>query len=324
MATYILVNTVWVGNTQYKSGKTVDSAVHNTTQIAGAGGVLVPTATYSTVVTAAAAVVEMWKVGKSQPECDAAMLSAYQAAVDAYGQGHDAVANTTATNQNSAAVDVGNSGAVATGSGNAVVTTSNTDIPRLFCAAKSLAAASVTVHAQDAGGGALNLTTAFTNPLPRRTLNIARSAAGPANVDYTCYYTMPDGTTGNTTITVASGGNTSTTIAGAWTRVTTTVDPVSTSNFTTGTGFCVGEIIKAASTPVLSCNGVVENATVHQASGTIVPTTAPDGTKGFAVAYLSTHLHAAADAGHTHAQTVHAHAQTVHSHTQNAHTHSLT
>jgi hypothetical protein len=174
---------------------------------------------------------------------------------------------------------------------------------RLFCAAKSLPAKGVSMHAQDAGGAVLALLN-FTNQLPRRTMNIARSDAGPASVDYTCTYKDPAGTLVQVTLAVPKNGNATTPVAGEWTNVVTLVDPVSTSDFVTGDGFSVGEAIQAASTPVLSCNGVVENAvSVELPSGTIVPTTAPDGAKGFAVAYAVTNAHPVTDAGHVHALT---------------------
>ena len=188
------------------------------------------------------------------------------------------------------------------------------------------------MHATDAGGGgALNLTSGFTNPLPRRTLNIARSNAGSASIDYTCYYNDPLGVSHTTVVTVAKNSNTSSTIAGEWTRVTTASDPGSTSVFTTGTGFCVGEVILAASTPVLSMNGVVETPTsTDLPSGTIVPNTAPDGAKGFTVAFLAGHVHSLVDSGHTHTLTDSGHTHTltdpghVHTLTDPGHTHTLT
>ena len=155
---------------------------------------------------------------------------------------------------------------------------------------KSLVAAGTTVHATDAGGAPLALVAGFTNPMPRRTLNIARSDAGPANVTYTVTIETPDGGSVDLPLIVAKNANASTTIAGKVTGISTTVDPVSTSAFTTGTGFNLGALFTG--TPLLGVNGVAEAlASSDSSSGTIVPTTAPDGAKEFVVQFTEPHGH---------------------------------
>lgn len=245
MSTYYLVNSVRVGTRVYWPGSYLNSAVDDTAGVIAAGGRLIDS---SNAVVAAAATIaqEIQKKGGSIAEAESAMLSAASAAFDTVD-----------------AVGVMN-----------LVSFAGAAIP----------AAGTTMHAQDAGGGALALVSGFTNPLPRRNLGITRSNAGPSSVDYTVTYTLPDGTTATETIAAAKNATTYGTIAAVVTGVSTTVDPVSTTDFVTGTGFSIGQAFAASPAPVLSVSGVVEAAaSSHAASGTIVPTTAPNGTRAFSV-----------------------------------------
>lgn len=285
MSKFYLLNTVKLANNIFRSGSLIDDAQHPKTAIESAGGSLV--ADSNALVAAAAVKVQaMWKEGKGQAECDAVMMLASDTS-------HDTASNTTATNQTATTGATVNTGSVA----------------QCGTWGKALPAAGTAVHAQAAGGAALALVAGFTNPLPRRTLNIARSDAGPASVNYTCTVTTPDGGSADIVLAVPRNGNASTNIAGVWSSISTTVDPVSTSDFTTGTGFCVGSLMTGA--PLLSVNGVVEAAVSSDtASGTVVPTTAPDGAKEFTVLYNAPHGHGVTDAGHTHVQNAHTHALT--------------
>lgn len=178
----------------------------------------------------------------------------------------------------------------------------------------------VAMHLQDPGGAALNLVAGFTLPLPRRNLEIIRSNAGPASVDYVVTGKAPDGTVISETISAAINATTAGLLAfDVIDSIVTSVDPVSTTDFKTGVGFGIGEAFTAASA-VLSVDGVVESIVSQDiASGTIVPTTPPDGTKTFCVQYLTvSHNHAITDAGHTHSV-----ADSGHTHSQNSHTHTL-
>lgn len=215
--------------------------------------------------------------------------SAITLANEAYGDHNAHVVNLTA--------HAGTEAAATTG-----VTVDNSNTRRLASFSVSLAAPGVTMHAQDAGGGALDLTTGWTNPLPRRGLTITRGAGGPGSVDYTVHMTTPDGGAVTQVVAVAPSASGSTTYAGVVTRVTTSVDPVSTSDFVTAAPFCVGAIFTG--TPVISCNGVVEALVASEAgAGSVTATTATNGVKEFCVAFNEPHSHAVTDAGHNHAST---------------------
>ncbi len=95
MALWYLINTVRVGMTKHKSGSTVDDAATDAALIVAAGGKLISTSVTALAAPAAIAT-NMWRNGKSQEECDAVMLAAYQVA-------KDTVDNTTAVNQNEGA-----------------------------------------------------------------------------------------------------------------------------------------------------------------------------------------------------------------------------
>lgn len=275
MSKFYLINTIKLGGVVYKSGSLIDDALHPKAAIESAGGTLIASSN-STVAAAAATVQGMWKDGSSANECDPIMANAYAKALDL---GHDAIGNAT------------------TG-----VTVNDCAVRNLWSCSVALQAKGVTVHAQDPGGAALALVAGFTNPLPRRTLNIARSDAGPDNVDYTCTVKTPDGGSADIVLTVPRNGDATTSIAGEWTAISTAVDPVSTSDFVTGDGFCLG-IIPGA-TKILSVNGVVEAiVSSDDGSGTIVPTTAPNGAKEFCVQYSSPHDHTITDPQHTHTLT---------------------
>ncbi len=255
MATYYLVNSVRVGTRTHWPGSYLDSALDDTAGIAAAGGRLIDSSN-AAIASAAAIAQAIHKSGGSITDAESVMVNAAAAALDTVGA--TAVMNLIA-------------------------------LP-----GAAVPAAGTTVHAQDAGGGALALVSGFTNPLPRRTLGITRSNAGPTSVDYTVTITLPDGTSTTDVISAAKNATTYGAIAGVITGVSTTVDPVSTTDFVTGTGFSIGEAFSASPAPVLSVSGVVEAAaSSHAASGTIVPTTLPNGTRAFTVlAKTLSHSHA--------------------------------
>lgn len=97
MATYILINTVRLAKGTYKSGSTINSLIHPVSTIQAGGGLLVPTATYPALATAAAEVLALWNSGKDQATCDSAMSCAYQAVVDSAEQATNVVDSSTVT-----------------------------------------------------------------------------------------------------------------------------------------------------------------------------------------------------------------------------------
>lgn len=308
MATYYLINKTKVGTRVYYPGDLLDDSVDDTAGVAAAGGRLY--ASGNATVAAAAAQANGLRL-RGQHEQAAGIMLAAASKADVLGVDTATAASTTATNASGTA-SVTNANATATNQASGVE-------HMVLIPPTALPAAGVTVHAQDAGGGALNLTTGFTVPLPARTLVITRSAAGPASVDYEVTWNLPGGGTYAETVAVASGASGESAIAGLGiASITTSVDPVSTTDFDTGDGFSLGMVFSG--TPVLSVDGVRESpAGYDDASGTIVPTTAPDGAKAFTVlvtAQLHTHTqdahtHTATDAGHTHTQAAHTHAITL-------------
>jgi hypothetical protein len=66
MTTYYLLTTVSTGKTQYKSGSTINSLLHNVAEIQSAGGVLVATASFPGLATQAANVLTMQRA-RAQP-----------------------------------------------------------------------------------------------------------------------------------------------------------------------------------------------------------------------------------------------------------------
>lgn len=190
-----------------------------------------------------------------------------------------AVANATATNQATAIRDQQSLGA--------------------------LAAAGADYHAAYAGGaGAIDDAVGpFARLVPPRTVQVKQSAgcaAGNATIDGT----DPDGATLQEVLACAGGGETKqgarafTTIS----RLRYSADPGGGESvtFEAGVGFGLGVVCSAID--AVGVDGVLEAPTSsHAATGTVVPATAPDGAKVFAVDY-----------------------RVQHNHTQDAHNHSLT
>ena len=106
------------------------------------------------------------------------------------------------------------------------------------------------------------------------------------------------------------------------TSVVSDVDPQDTTDMQTGNGFAVGQPMSVLD--VLSVDGVVEAAnSSHLPTGTIVPTTAPNAARDFAVRYQAAHTHVQDAHGHGVTDPTHNHTQNAHNHTQNAHAHTL-
>jgi hypothetical protein len=144
-----------------------------------------------------------------------------------------------------------------------------------------------TMHAQDPGGSALNLTTGWSNLLPYRGLKITRSDAGPATVTYGINMEFTDGEQGGFNLIVPRNGSAETHLAGKVVSVSTQVDPVSTSDFVAGKAFSVG--FKCVNIYAVSCDGIIGGLDTWNTGreATIVPDTAPNGVHCYAVEALA-------------------------------------
>jgi len=153
-----------------------------------------------------------------------------------------------------------------------------------------LPAKGVSVHAQVAAGAALNVTTAFTVPYPRRALEIVLGVGGVNPVVFTVKGTKVDGSAatltkscaGAGTYDVGDGAQAFETV----TSLTSDVDPGGTTDLKTSDGFSVGEVFSG--TPVVSVDGVVDASPTLNAAWGGVKSTAPNGTHAYAVRYDTT------------------------------------
>jgi hypothetical protein len=147
-------------------------------------------------------------------------------------------------------------------------------------AGAQLPAAGVTRHADVSGGAALNVTSGWTEKYPYRGLTIARQAGGPANVTYTVTFTAPNGKEVTEDVTVAAGGSAQTNNAGPIAKVTTSVDPVGTTSFTTGNSFFAGGSVRSVAHLFADGNEILY--TFYPDTSAILPTgTVPNGTVAF-------------------------------------------
>lgn len=198
-----------------------------------------------------------------------------------------------------AAGGTGATGATAPGSTDAATLTLRESLPALKIG--------TAIHAQDAGGAPLNLVAGFTIPYPYRCVQIARGGAGAVTV-----YTVTGTDITDAALVEVINSDGANTVQGTRafktiTSVTSDVDPTVTTDIQVGKGFATS--VPFAALNKLSVGEVVEAASSsHAATGTIVPTTAPNGTLHFYCEYTATHLHAHA-ATHTHTGPSHTHAQ---------------
>lgn len=131
----------------------------------------------------------------------------------------------------------------------------------------------------------------FVTEFPHRTVQIARGGAGVPTV-----YTVTGVDPFNVAQVETINSNGAATVQGtkAWgdiTEFSSDVDPTVTTDLQTGKGFAVANPYVLLSL-VLGVDGVTEApATTDPTSGTVVPTTAPNGTKVFTARYTSTHTH---------------------------------
>lgn len=176
----------------------------------------------------------------------------------------------------------------------------------------ALAAPGTNYVAQYTAGAAINDTTGpFTQMVPPRTVQIARGGAGVATV-YTITGTDCDGNV----LTETINSNGATTVQGTRafatiTGVSSDVDPTVTTDVQTGKGFGLG--CAASDIDAVGLNGALEAPdSSHAATGTVVPATAPNGTRLFTVDYRVQPT--ATQAAHTHVQNAHTHVQDAHTH----------
>jgi hypothetical protein len=213
----------------------------------------------------------------------------------------------------------GSVGSAATAVNNTVVATNQNSTP-VITAAKirmqqnlgALAAPGTNYVAQYAAGAALDDAVGpFTQMVPPRTVQIARGGAGAATV-----YTITGTDCDNAVLTETINSNGAVTVEGTRafktiTRVQSNVDPTVTTDIKAGKGFGLGGAV--SDVDAVGLNGVLEApASYHAASGTVVPTTAPNGTRLFSVDYRV--LPTATQAAHGHVQDTHNHTQVAHTH----------
>lgn len=158
----------------------------------------------------------------------------------------------------------------------------------------ALRAVGTNVHAQFAGGAAIDTMVGFSSPCPSRTLQIA---VGPANaaVTYVVYGFGPNGGAVKGIVSfAANSGLTSPVMDFAdplhevafvrITRLTSDVDPADTTDLQLGGSFGLG--VYPATVFAVGIDGFVdEMATVDAMWSVITPTLAPDGIRVYTVQY---------------------------------------
>jgi hypothetical protein len=148
-----------------------------------------------------------------------------------------------------------------------------------------------TVHASMAGGGALNVSTAFTQHDPPKNMRISRSGVGALTVYTVTGTRLGAAQTENITSNGASDVE-GVKIFDTVTLITSDVDP--TVNTTLKTGLIIGlqgvvtalDYMSVAS--AVGTTGVIESGTLNAAKDGVTPTSTPDGTKLFAFHYSRT------------------------------------
>lgn len=155
------------------------------------------------------------------------------------------------------------------------------------------------IHAQFAAGAALNASSGFTNPGVPRCVQIARGGAGNVTV-----YTVTGTDITGAALVETINSNGASTVQGTRAFLTITafssdVDPGVTTDLQTGKGF--GLAAPFSDLDRLAVDDTIEAAaSSHATTGTVVPTTAPNGTRRFVIRYRV--LPTATQAAHTHEQ----------------------
>ena len=326
-----MLNSVVVRGSTIFAGTLIDDTVDDVVSIEAAGGRMLGSALPG-LANAAGLAQALRRRGGDPDQMEAIMNAAVDSEQQAAIVGSDVVDPTTPTNNattptnNAAATGATVDSATATNQAavtgatvdNATPTNQNTT-QRVQEVLADLDTAGDAVHAQFAAGAAINAVAGFTLTFPRRTFQFVFGAMSVATVV----------TVTGTDITGAV------TVEGArafdgLTSVVSDVDPQDVVDMQTGEGFAVGQPMSVLD--VLSVDGTVEAAnSSHLPTGTIVPTTAPNAARDFAVRYQAEHTHvqnahnhALTDPTHNHVQDAHGHGVTdpTHNHTQNAHNHT--
>jgi len=155
----------------------------------------------------------------------------------------------------------------------------------------------------------------FTRMVPPRTAQVVLGVGGAATVVYTIDGTDPNGdaiqdiiTTGGAGAGTYQGDLAFTTI----TRFRSDFNPLGTTDFQTGDGFGLATV--CTNIDAVGVDGVLEApSTADPGSGTVVPTSVPNGARVFVVDYRVQPI--IADAGHVHAPGNHTHDVTPDAHT---------
>lgn len=251
MSTFYLINTVIIGSVKRMPGTLIDDAVIDPAPLIAAGAELCPAAAPGMAAASARAIAAHTLKGANEDACESIMRAALSVSEIASFERKE-----------------------------------TTTIPGALLPAKG-----VSVHAQVAAGAAVNVSTAFTVPYPRRALEIVLGATSVPSVVYTVKGTRVDGVAQTLTCT-AAGAGTYEVGDGAQpfetvTSLTSDIDPGGTTDLKTADGFGVGEPF--VGTPVVSADGVVDATptALNAAWGGVKPTTIPNGTHAYGVRYAT-------------------------------------
>ena len=202
----------------------------------------------------------------------------------------------TATGVN-AAIDAGHAAASSAGA----ITCATETAVESFISPREKADA---VHAQDAGGGALNLIAGFTTAFPSRNITMKRGGAGAPTI-----YTVTGTRLGAVqTETFTSSGASDIVGAKVWdthVSITSNVDPTVTTDFVTGDLIGLPRvatlILRGGVAATAAANYVIETFTLNALKDAFTPTTVPDHVKCYRVQY--SYLPTATQGTHTHTLT---------------------
>lgn len=180
----------------------------------------------------------------------------------------------------------------------------------------NVSAPGTALHAQYAGGAALNdVAGPWTMQYPARTVRVVLGVGGanPVSIVVHGHVLGQDESSEEVvdTIVCAGAGTYEGTVAfTSITRVTSSVDPVGTVDLQTGNGFAFAYLgdqntrYLTGVSSVISVNGVRENATsIDENTGTVIPATAPNGSRTYGVVV-------GIGMDHTHLQNAHTHTVT--------------
>lgn len=170
----------------------------------------------------------------------------------------------------------------------------------------ALAAAGTNYIAQYAAGAPIDDAVGpFTRMVPPRTVQVVLGGGGANPVEYTIDGTNPKGDAIQDVISATGAGTYQGDVAFTTiTRVRSNIDPLGTTDFQTGAGFGLATV--CSNIDAVGVDGVLEApSTADAATGTVVPTSAPNGARLYTVDYRV--LPIITDAGHVHGPGNHTH-----------------